>query len=110
MDIWNMSFRESVYIFYWIYRICICSALVDTDILPKWLYHVSTAGCQFSCSVYSVILEIFHSSILAHLMCIEGFFLNLNILKALKIYNYLSYNISIYNYNIYPFLLYTYEN
>ena len=48
MDIWNMSFREYVYIFCWAYRLCIYSALGESDILPKWLFHVSTAGCESS--------------------------------------------------------------
>lgn len=48
MDIWNMSSREYVYIFCWAYRLCICSALGESDILPKWLFQVSTAGCESS--------------------------------------------------------------
>lgn len=43
-DIWNMSFRERMCVFFWMYKTC--SALIDTDSLPKCLNQFLTAGCE----------------------------------------------------------------
>lgn len=48
MDTWNKSYREHMYAFWGVYRICMCSALIDVDSLPQWLSPFLTVGCESS--------------------------------------------------------------